>query len=135
MAANEPEAYGVDIRCFTDADPFWSTATGLESVRQDAYHRITTDDVVGPGGVGWGYDCRRLLGMPAGQLPAQQALIRAALLRDERISEADVTITTTTRTGGQVDVVLTIRCVTAAGPFDFVVSVLDLTSETIERQG
>jgi len=135
VAVNEPEAYGTDIRCFNDADAFWSSVAGISSVEQDAYHRITADDVCGPGGVGWGLDCRRLLGMPAGQLPAQQALFQEALLRDERISEAEVTITQTTRAGGQTDVVLAVRCVTAAGPFDFVVSVLDLTSDMIERQG
>ena len=50
MARNEPSTYGTDVACFDDADGLFSAVTGIGSVIQDAYHRITTDDILGPGG-------------------------------------------------------------------------------------
>lgn len=134
MAINLPSDYGTDIACQNDADPFWSTVTGIGSVQQDAYHRVTTDDILGPGGVGWGRDCRRLLGMPTSQLPAEQVAFGQTLQKDDRIQTATVAIVATTR-NGVADVAFTAVCVTAQGPFDLVIpSILDLTAGTIEAQ-
>lgn len=134
MATNPSANYGTDLACFYDADPFFSGVTGIESVRQDAFHRVTTDDVLGPGGVGWGKDCRRLLGMHTRDLAAQQPIYSNVLLKDERIESADVTITATTNKNGLADVRFEAICVTAFGPFDLVLSILDLTTVTIEGQ-
>lgn len=133
MAANPASYYGTDIRCMTDADPFLSAATGLEIVRQDAFHRITTDDVLGPGGVAWGRDIRRLLGAPARDLPAQQASFEEVLQRDQRIQRATVTLTATAR-NGIADVTFEAECITALGPFSLILSVQELTNGTITGQ-
>lgn len=134
MAINEPSAYGTDIRCVTDADAFWSAVTGVDVVYQDAYHRITTDDVIGPGGVGWGRDVRRLLGASARDLAGLAPVYAQVLQRDERIQSAAVTITATRR-GAFSDVRFEAICYTAAGPFSLIIpSILDLTAETIEGQ-
>lgn len=134
MATNPTANYGTDIRCFQDADPFWSTVTGVDLVRQDAFHRITTDDVLGPDGVAWGRDVRKLLGAPARDLPAQQAVFQEVLLRDPRIQSATVTLTATSR-GGVADVQFVAECTTALGPFELVLSVQELTTATIDAQG
>jgi hypothetical protein len=62
VAANP---YGTDVRCVFDANALWTSTTGLQAVEQDLIHRLLTDNVLGPGGDGWGYDVRKLLGMPA----------------------------------------------------------------------
>lgn len=135
MAINTPSSYGTDIACVDDADAFWSTVTGLPVVYQDAYHRVTTDDVLGPGGVGWGRDVRHLLGARTGTLEAERTRYAAILQRDERIQSATVTITATRRAGGMADVRFEAVCVTANGPFTLVIpSILDLTAGIIEGQ-
>lgn len=133
MSKNAPSAYGTDVLCVADADALFSSGTGIAIVRQDALHRITSDNVLGPGGEGWGKDCRRLLGMPTAKLPAQQAVFAEVLTRDLRVTSA-VVVLTATRTRGLDDVRLAARCETAEGPFDLVLSVRDLTAGTIEGQ-
>jgi hypothetical protein len=135
MAQNPPANYGLDIACVTDANPFWSTAVGLPVVEQDAYHRVTNDDVLGPGGVGWGRDVRRLLGARTSTLAAEQVMFAQVLQRDQRIQSATVAITPTRRADGLADVRFVAVCVTAVGSFDLVIpSILDLTAGTIEAQ-
>jgi hypothetical protein len=126
MAFNEPAAYGRDIRCVRDADALFSTVEGVDVVYQDAIHRITTDNVLGDDGSGgmviegWGFDCRRLLGLTSARVKAHQPIIAQALLRDPRIDSADVVLTLT-RTNGLEDVELRARCVTAEGAFEIVI--------------
>jgi hypothetical protein len=117
----------------SDADEMFSTATGLDVVKQDAFHRLTTDNVVGEGGDGWGFDVRKLLGAPVSMLVATQPVLVEVLTRDERILSAEVTLTGTT-TRGLADVRLEVNCTTAQGPFRFVKSVLDLTVSDLEGQ-
>lgn len=133
MAANSPQAYGKDVRCIRDADGLFSSAIGVDIAVQSAIHRITTDSVLGPGGDDWGYDSHKLLGMKQDELTRQQPLLSEAITRDQRILTADVELTATS-TDGLADVVISVKGTTAAGPFEFVRSVLELTSNDIERQ-
>lgn len=122
------ELFGRDLRGVADSDSLFSEAVGLEVVRQDAVHRLTTDSILGDDGTGseviedWGFDVRRLLGGSDLDLPAYQPLLVAVLLRDPRIETADVELTQ-----DGTDVQIAVRCVTAEGPFDIVSSVADLT--------
>lgn len=89
------------------------------------------DDVLGPDGVGWGKDVRRLLGMPARELAAQQPVFATVLLKDPRIQSADVTIAATV-TNGMADVRFAALCTSALGPFDVVInSVASLTARVL----
>lgn len=133
MARNAPAAYGVDIACLRDADALFTPATGLDVVIQSAFHRLTTDSVLGPGGDGWGFDCRRLLGMRGAKLAAMQPMLSEVLTRDERIETADVTLTAV-RTNGLDDVRIEVTCATALGPFTFVRTVIGLTTADFEAQ-
>lgn len=133
MSVNAPNLYGRDIRCVRDADDLFSEAEGLDVLFQDAIHRITTDNILGGDEgiiVGWGYDVRRLVGMPSSRLAAQQPLVAEVLTRDPRIQSADVTLTATT-TNGLADVMLRANCMTALGPFSIVRKVSEITVEDL----
>ncbi len=132
MAVNLAASYGRDIACLRDSDDLFTEAVGLDVVRQDAFHRITTDNVLGDDGtgslviVGWGFDVRRLVGMNASKLAAHQPILSSVLTRDPRIDHADVTLTPTT-TRGLADVQVRAVCTTALGTFPLVIkSVVDL---------
>jgi hypothetical protein len=125
--------YGRDVRCVADCDSLFSEAEGLDIVFQDAIHRITTENVLGPGGDGWGKDCRKLIGMTQPELLAQQPLYAEALERDERINSADVTLSAITH-NGLADVQIAATCYTDLGPFSFVKPVSELTAADIEGQ-
>lgn len=131
MAANP---YGTDVRCVFDADTLWTATTGLQAVEQDLIHRLLTDNVLGPGGDGWGYDVRRILGMPTRAIPGLQPVLVEVLTRDERVRTADVTLTATT-TNGLADVILDVTCVLFTGKtFRYIKSIRDLTAGDIEAQ-
>jgi len=141
MAVNDASAYGRDIRCLFDADEFFTSVEGIGVVRQHAFHRITTDDVLGDDGTGsfvirgWGFDVRRLLGLPASELPAYQPILSEVLQRDERVETADVKIEATSNDNGTADVAIEVQCTTALGPFSLVIpSIQDLTAEVLGGQ-
>lgn len=131
MAQNASLAYGKDIACIKDADDLFTDATGLDLLRQDAIHLVTTDDFLGPGGDGRGFDVRNLLGMPVSKLASFQPVLSTVLTDDDRILTADVTLTATT-TRGLADVIVAVACTSDLGPFDFTFSVLDLTTSNFE---
>jgi len=133
MALNDPTAYGIDYACVEDFDATFSTVTGLALVVQDAIHRVTTDDVLGPGGDGWGRNCFRLLGLDSGQLAAQQPLYAEVLQRDERVETADVALVAVRRNGLD-DVDMSVTLTTAFGPFANVFSVRELSNATLDSQ-
>lgn len=141
MAVNPASQYGHDIRCVSDADELWSEVEGLEVVKQDAIHRLTTKSVLGPSdtqeeinaAADWGTDCVELLGMNERELMTKQAEYSIILQKDTRITEADVTLTKVT-TNGKTDVKISAFCMTAEGPFDFTKTVLELTSSYAEGQ-
>lgn len=139
MARNAPDLYGRDIRCIRDADALFSEVSGIDAVVQDAIHRITTDSILGDDGTGsfvidgWGFDCRRLLGMTRTQLTMHQPIIAEVLTRDPRISHADVTLTPVV-TNGLADVQVEATCMTALGPFALVKLISQLTDSDLVGQ-
>lgn len=135
MAVNPTASYGYDVACYQDADAAWSAASGTDLVRDDAFHRVTTTDVLGPGGNSWGRDCRDLLGMPVHLVPRQAPAYVDVLTRDERVLSAVVTLTPITLPGGQAEVIFDAQCMTDEGPFSLVFPVSQLTNEKIEAQG
>jgi hypothetical protein len=139
MSRNAPELYGTDVRCMNDADALFTPTTGLDCIKQDAYHRLTTDDLPGDDGsgglviVGWGFDVRRLLGTPTSRLRSLEPTLVDVLLRDERIQSARVTLTATT-TSGVADILLTVTCTTALGPFTLIRNISTITADTLVGQ-
>lgn len=133
MAKNAPSAYGRTLRCINDADALWTSVEGIDVVRQDMYHRLTNDTVLGPGGDGWGFDVHQLVGMQASELTSYQPTLTEVLQQDPRVETADVTLTAIT-TNGLADVRVAVDGMTAEGPFSLVFSVSELTTEKIEEQ-
>jgi hypothetical protein len=119
MARNAPTTYGTSLRCWDDADAFFSTVTGIEAIAQDLYHRFTNATVLGPGGEDWGEDITRWAGMDAAKLSRRGPVLSEVATRDPRILTADVAVSATpirvksTLYNGTVD----ITCTTALGPF------------------
>ena len=134
MARNAPAVYGVDLGCVLSTDSLFSSTTGVDVVRQDAYHRLLTDSVLGPAGDDWGYDCRRLLGAKDSLLSAVQPLLTEVLLRDERILSATVTVSASSTGTGLRVVTVRAQCQTDAGPFDLVLSIDNVSVSTIDQQ-
>lgn len=132
MASNPAEYYGTDIACVADADELFSEVTGLDVVVQDAIHRITTDHILGPNGIDWGYDCRKLLGGTDRDLRLAQPIITEVLTRDDRVETADVSLTSMSR-NGIVDAELTVTLYTAYGPFTFTRLISELTTTELEN--
>lgn len=134
MARNPAADYGTDLGCILSTDVLFTSATGIDVVRQDAYHRLLTDSVLGPAGDDWGYDCRRLLGAKDSLIAAIQPLLSEVLQRDERIQQATVNVTSSSTGTGLRVVTVKATCVTAAGPFDLVLTIDNVSVSTIDQQ-
>lgn len=139
MSRNAPELYGRDVRCFSDADALFTEAQGLEVVRQDVFHRLTQDDILGDDGsgslrvVGWGFDVRRLLGADARTLAQVQPRLVEVVLRDQRVDFAEVELTPTVR-NGRADVRLVVLAQTALGPFTLIRNISEITAADLVGQ-
>lgn len=133
MAINPSADYGKTLRCNTDCDELFSTIEGVGAVEQDQKHRLMCDDVLGPSGDSWGFDCRKLLGLPASELAKFQPVLVEVLTRDDRVLGASVLLTATI-TNGMADVALDISCETTLGPFALTTTVLELSEEFLQAQ-
>ena len=139
-----PSVFGLDVNCVIDADAAWTEVTGIPLVVQDVFHRITTTDILSvadPGTdeanacIGWGLDCRQMLGMDPIAAVAMGPQFEAVILRDARISSATVTIViASVGPGGVTAATMTVTCTTALGPFVFIVSLPQLTLQILQGQ-
>lgn len=132
MVQNPAEYYGKDLRCISDADELFSECEGIDVVVQDAIHRLTTDHVLGPNGVDWGYDCRKLLGASERDMRLAQPIIAEVLSRDDRVLSADVTLDPINRSG-VIDATLTVTLYTETGPFTLTRLISDMTDADLEN--
>ncbi len=96
MTINAARLYGKDIACIRDADELFSEAEGIDVIIQDVIHVLTTDDFLGPGGAGRGFDLRRLIGKNTAELAGEQPNIVEVVERDDRINSAVVELTAIT---------------------------------------
>lgn len=131
MAQNPDVYYGNDLACLEDADDLFSGVVGLPVLLQDLYHRVTTRNVMGPGGEDWGDDCTTLLGMATAKALQQGPRFSAAVQRDPRVQTADVSIVQ-----GQdpYSYVMSIAGLTAAGPFSLILGISTLTIDVLDAQ-
>lgn len=121
-----PDALGVDLDCADDLDPMMGLASGLRTIAQAVYRRLSTPRGMIIDAPDYGFDLRSLL--HKGMTPAEQASIpgrvRAEVLKDERIERAEVQLASATPDA----LSLVIRCHTAAGPFRLT---LDVTAAAV----
>lgn len=129
MARNPRKAYGKSLRCWDDATNDFATTTGIEVVAQAAYHRITNEVVLGPGGADYGEDVRKWAGMDAAKLARRGPVLSEVLQRDPRIDSADVRVEPTNIKGTLWSARITMVCTTALGPFRRVFSLQQVTTE------
>ncbi len=126
--------YGTDIACMTDADDLFSECSGLAVVAQDAFHRITTDSILGPRGADWGKNCLRLIGLPLNQIAAEQTSYEEVLTRDERIDRAVVRIQAVADGNTVGSGTIIADCYTVDGQsFRLVVPVSNISAATYEE--
>jgi hypothetical protein len=134
VATNPEEYYGRDIVCVQGADALFSEVVGIGVVRQDAIHRVLTDDVLGPGGDGWGRDCRSLLGIKAELAPSYAPIFEEVLTRDERVLTAEVQILIESSLTQLKTLTFEASCTTDLGPFTFTLIVSQVNSDTYYLQ-
>ena len=115
-----------EVSVFSDALPSLAVATWLETVKQMAFHKLTTDNILGPGGEGWGFDCTRLLGSRAADLASKRAVLASLLQDDDRVEKATVTFTDLTA-GSLRDLRVDVHLDTVNGPVDLSFSALNKT--------
>ncbi len=125
MATNDPSAYGISIRCMSDADDLFTSVTGIDLLIQDIFHVITQKDFLGPGGDDRGIDVRDFIGMSDDELASQAPLVAEVIARDDRIDYADVVLTAIS-TNGLLDVMVAVTGYSSLGPFDFTKSILNI---------
>lgn len=134
MAINPAEAYGLDVACLSDADELFTEAEGLDIVIQDVFHLLLSDDFLGPGGDGLGFDCRRLLGLSTTELVGLEPVLSQVVETDDRILRGvSVTLRSVTR-NSVADVDITVEAETELGPFKQTKSVLELTADDLNSE-
>lgn len=126
MAKNAPNLYGETIDCWDDADEFFSTVSGIDSVTQDLYHRLTNDSFLGEGGEDEGIDVTKWAGMDPAKLARRGPMIAEVATRDERIDACDVKITPTKIADTRYTATMKITATTALGPFRRVFAMSDV---------
>jgi hypothetical protein len=124
--AQDPNPYGVDIRCVDDLDPYFPLIGGIEVLAQDLYHAITC----GPGSVIGQpntLNVRSLLsqGITQADLQTIQSSMTATLQDDERVQQALVTASYDTGTQSLTvkAVVLPLNPQLSTQPFQFIASI------------
>lgn len=122
----------VDLKCVLDADPFFTTATGLTVLVQDAIHVITTDNFLpSPEGDGRGYDVRKTIGMRDADLPAAAITMTARLQEDSRLQNVRVTLVGA-GAGEKRDIYCTVAFDSDFGAFNDTFSVTEFAKKIAE---
>lgn len=113
--AQPPEGFGVDLACADDLDPMMSNVSGLRLLAEAVYRRLSTPRGMVLDAPDYGFDVRSLLhkGMTAAERAAIPGLVRAEVLKDERIERAEAELRDVTPDSFR----LSLRCFTAEGPF------------------
>lgn len=110
----------MDIACTDGCDELFSETSGVAELGQAVYRRLTTPRGRLIDDADYGFDVRELL--HAGLTPDYQSrissIIRAEVLKDERVVSCDVTSTYT-----DAVLVVSMSCGTADGPFSLTVDI------------
>lgn len=129
--------YGVDMYLLDDVE-FDRPVSDVDLVMQDIYWRLQTKRGMGilfEDAPDYGIDIHSWLGqaMTPAKLLEISAVVRAEILKDERVSDARVTATYTGGPNGFLTV--TIVGVTGAGPFELVLKIDAVTVEILKAKG
>lgn len=125
---------GLDTYCLDSLEP-GRMATGVELVAQRCYHRLITPRGMLRGGeeeADFGMDLAGFIGSTEDSALESMLPVRVQneLLKDPTVDAVKV-IANRTEIGGRVSWDLTVRVQSAAGPFDLILAVDDLTVEML----
>lgn len=126
----DPSGLGIDVSTFVDGDldPTFALITGPRVVAEAIARRLTTPRGGLPRHPGYGTDLRRWVNVAL--TPARRAAVRSAVAgeasADPRVESIDVELV---ESGSSLRISITGTC--AAGPFDLVVDVADLSVEIL----
>lgn len=131
-------AFGRDTSC-TDALRSGRFVSGARLVAEAIYRRLITPRGMLRGGEGeadYGLDLMGLIGRTtsAADRAALPGVVAAEVRKDERVDTVDVRVTSTVH-GPTTAYDVAISCTTAAGPFELVVRVSDLTIQMVGFRG
>jgi len=120
---------GGDIDCITDVGKTLTIATGLRNLGNALARRLMTPRGALHYDPQYGTDVRLYLnaGMTPQQMGQVQGDIASEVSKDERIDSPTVTVAFV---GSAMSI--TVACVTADGPFDFIISVNKLTASLLD---
>lgn len=122
---------GITLACLDDCSPQFSICTTDEQIlREEVYHRLTTDRVLGfdddgnytPDAASFGDDVRKLAGasLTDSAVSALGPRYAAVLQRSGRIETADVKVTRGDIVNGEADLDFTVNVVSSTElPFSF----------------
>lgn len=117
MAANTD--YGRGQSC-TDSVHLGRQSTGIQLLGEALYRRFITPEGTlhgGPEEEEYGFDLSGQVGKSTAHLPTLPSRIEAEALKDERVSSATATVTSTTTPNGLAALDVVIECESADGPF------------------
>lgn len=125
---------GIDLYCLDDLDEAGRTVSGVDAVRQAAYHRITTRALVDDDD--YGIDVRELLGngLTDAAIANLENSVRDAVSKDPRVTPdtLDVVVSSSgVGASGDTSITIEISAETEDGPFELVVSVNELTVDIL----
>lgn len=125
--------YGKDLGCLSDIDRRASHVSGIDSVIQDAVHKLQTYALPGdePEDEAWGIDLTMYLSRPLklAEIAQLESQIQTLMLQDERIDSLTCNLKSDAQ-GRQIDVAIKGVLKDSATSFDFV---FQLTPDNISR--
>ena len=126
--------FGRDIDC-TDSLRTGRYVTGTRLVAQAIYRRLITERGSLRGGedeANYGLDLTRMIGQSTTRTSARvwEGRIRGEALKDPRVQDCVATVVAASNGVGDIWTV-TVDCTTAAGPFQLVLGVSDVTTRLV----
>lgn len=127
--------FGRDTSCTTSMRT-GRFASGVRLVGEAAFRRLTTPRgtlLGGPDEQNYGFDISSKVGTTTtrGAVAALPGQIRAELLKDERITDVEVSVTATKGAAGADELAVVITASTHEGPFTLKLSVSELTVDLV----
>ncbi len=122
---------GVDIDCLNDLDPTFALVSGRKALGQAIVRRLITPRGSLLHAPDYGFDVRAFLNesVTGREIFQIESGIEAEVLKDERLFEADATVTYDEPTAR---LTIHLRLTDADGPFDLVLAVSALKVEDIQ---
>lgn len=123
--------FGTTFLCVDDLADDMRLISGVAVVQQHVYHLLTTESLIDK--EDFGIDLRKLLAAPITEKNVRVLgpTIDAIVQRDPRVETSTTTVTLDTSTNSP-SLKVSVRAFTAAGPFDLVLGVSDVSVDLVQ---